>query len=60
MINKDTDGDGILDWQENLYGLDPTKKETTPGTPDSTAISKLKALQGDSASKTSEDNKKNI
>ena len=48
LINKDTDGDGILDWQEGLYGLDPTKKETTPGIPDSTAISKLKSEQGNS------------
>lgn len=45
LVNKDTDGDGVLDWQENLYGLDPNKKETTAGTPDSVAISKLKTGQ---------------
>jgi len=45
LVNKDTDSDGILDWQENLYGLDPTKKETTPGTPDSLAMNKLKTGQ---------------
>ena len=45
MVNKDADGDGIPDWQEGLYGLDPTKKETTPGIPDSVAIDKLKAEQ---------------
>jgi phage gp29-like protein len=45
LINKDTDGDGIPDWQEVLYGLDPAKKETTPGVPDSTAIDKLKTQQ---------------
>jgi len=28
-----------------LYGLDPTKKETTPGIPDSTVLSKLQAEQ---------------
>lgn len=43
LVNKDTDLDGVLDWEENLAGLDPTKKETTPGTPDSVAIEKLSA-----------------
>lgn len=42
LITTDTDGDGILDWEETLYGLDPSTKETTPGIPDSTAILKLK------------------
>lgn len=46
LVNKDTDGDGIMDWQESLYGLDPAKKETTPGIPDSVAINKLKTEQG--------------
>jgi hypothetical protein len=50
LVNRDTDGDGIPDWEESLYGLDPTKKETTPGIPDSVALEKLKAqnqnLQG--------------
>ena len=46
LVNKDTDGDGILDWQESLYGLDPTKKETTPGTPDSAALKRMKVLEG--------------
>ena len=46
LINKDTDKDGVLDWEEPLWGLDPTKKETTPGIPDSTVASKLKANQG--------------
>jgi hypothetical protein len=45
LVTKDGDGDGILDWQENLYGLDPTKKETTPGIKDEVAIAKLKSLQ---------------
>src|ERR1035437_1204318 len=41
LANKDTDGDGIPDWEEGLYGVDPTKKETTPGIQDSVAIEKL-------------------
>lgn len=46
LVNKDSDIDGIPDWQEGLYGLDPNKKETTPGTPDSSALEKLRAMQG--------------
>lgn len=46
FVNKDTDGDGIPDWQENLFGTDPTKKETTPGIPDEVAVEKLKAQTG--------------
>jgi len=45
LINIDTDGDGIPDWQEKLWGTDPTKKETTPGIPDSVAINKLRVDQ---------------
>jgi hypothetical protein len=45
LVNKDTDGDGIPDWEESLRGTDPTKKETTLGIPDSVAIEKLKAQQ---------------
>jgi hypothetical protein len=34
-FDKDTDGDGIPDWQENLFGFDPTKKDTNgDGIPD--------------------------
>jgi hypothetical protein len=47
LVYKDGDNDGVPDWEEGLYGLDPTKKETTPGIPDSTTINKLKAEQGD-------------
>ncbi|MDP9249211.1 MAG: hypothetical protein M3M85_01725 [bacterium] len=43
LIRRDTDGDGVLDWEESLLGLDPTKAETTPGTPDMTAASKLRS-----------------
>lgn len=61
LVNKDTDGDGILDWQENLYGLDPTKKETTPGISDSVAITKLRTEQGNNIKITDTDkNSQNI
>ena len=45
-MNKDSDSDGILDWEESLWGTDPTKKETTEGIPDQVAIDKIKAEQG--------------
>lgn len=45
LVYRDTDGDTIPDWEEALWGTDPTKKETTPGTPDTTVISKLKTSQ---------------
>ena len=45
LVNKDSNGNGIPDWQESLYGLDPTKKETTPGIPNSVAIQKIQAEQ---------------
>jgi len=45
LVNKDTDGDGVLDWEESLYGLDSTKKETAPGISDSAALEKLKIQQ---------------
>lgn len=35
-FDKDTDGDSIPDWQENLFGFDPTKNDTDgDGIPDS-------------------------
>ncbi|KKT00441.1 MAG: hypothetical protein UW07_C0006G0004 [Candidatus Nomurabacteria bacterium GW2011_GWF2_43_8] len=49
LINRDSDQDGILDWEEGLWGTDPAKKETTPGIPDSVTISKLKAERANSA-----------
>jgi hypothetical protein len=46
LVSRDSDGDGIPDWEENLWGTDPLKRETTPGIPDSSVINKLKAEQG--------------
>lgn len=56
LVNRDTDLDGILDWEEGLWGTDPTNKETTPGIPDSTTISKLKAEYGDGTETINENN----
>jgi hypothetical protein len=52
LVNKDGDEDGILDWEEPLWGLDPTKKETTPGMPDISVINKLKKEEGISVEST--------
>lgn len=60
LVNKDTDKDGILDWEEPLWGLDPTETETTPGVPDSSVIKKLRAEQGTSTSETSGDYEENL
>jgi hypothetical protein len=46
LVSKDTDGDSIPDWEENLWGTDPTKKETTSGISDTEAIEKMKIAQG--------------
>jgi hypothetical protein len=59
LVNKDTDGDGVLDWEEPLWDLDPTKKETVAGIPDSTTVSKLKGEQGIS-SYTDAENSENL
>lgn len=46
LVNKDTDGDGVLDWEEGLWGTDPTKKDTDDdGILDNIEIEKLKASQ---------------
>jgi len=50
LVNRDTDQDGVLDWEENLWGTNPKLKETTPGTPDVTAIEELKTKDGKTGS----------
>jgi hypothetical protein len=45
LVYKDTDQDGVPDWEEVLWGLDPANRETTPGVPDITTVTKLKAEQ---------------
>lgn len=44
--SRDTDGDGIPDWQEILVGLDPYNKTTKRGTPDAEAFETLKNTLG--------------
>lgn len=44
LINRDTDGDGVLDWEESLWGTDPTKKDTDDdGILDGVEIARLKS-----------------
>ncbi|MEK7088808.1 MAG: thrombospondin type 3 repeat-containing protein [Patescibacteria group bacterium] len=42
LIQKDTDGDGIPDWEEALWGTDPNKKITFNDMPDVTYIENKK------------------
>ena len=56
LVNKDTDGDGIPDWEERLWGTDPTKPDTVSGIPDSVTIAKLKAEQEATNGQTNTDN----
>ena len=42
LIQKDTDGDSIADWEENLWGTDKNKKVTFNDTPDATYIENKK------------------
>lgn len=43
LVNRDIDKDGVLDWEEGLWGTDPTKKDTNDdGVPDNVEIEKLK------------------
>ena len=47
LVNKDTDGDGVLDWEEGLWGTDPNKKDTDDnGVPDDLEIDKMKIAKG--------------
>ena len=43
---RDTDGDGVPDWQEIAIGLDPNKPQTKPGVPDMTAYQNIKSAVG--------------
>ncbi len=48
LINRDTDKDGVLDWEESLWGTDPTKIDTNDdGVPDSAEVAKIKSERGE-------------
>jgi hypothetical protein len=34
LLQKDSDGDGVMDWEEGLWGTDPYKTKTFEDTPD--------------------------
>ncbi|MEI6581082.1 MAG: thrombospondin type 3 repeat-containing protein [bacterium] len=38
LIKKDSDGDGVLDWEEALWGTDPNKAATFDNIPDKTYV----------------------
>lgn len=43
LLQKDTDGDNVMDWEEALWGTDKNKNTTFNGTPDATYIKNKKA-----------------
>jgi len=51
LVNRDLDEDGVLDWEEGLWGTDPTKKDTNDdGTGDEVEIERLKKERGQNES----------
>ena len=47
LVNRDTDLDGVLDWEESLWGTDPTKRDTNDdGVGDNIEIAKIKSVTG--------------
>ncbi len=46
LIQIDSDGDGVPDWEEALWGTDPHKKATFDGVPDATYIAEKKKAMG--------------
>ena len=63
LVNRDTDVDGILDWEEGLWGTDPTKKDTDDdGVLDDAEIAKLKAetKEGESLISSIEENEETL
>jgi len=57
LIGKDSDGDGVPDWEEILWGTDPNKKMTFNNTPDATYIeNKKKELNIEQSASANEQN----
>jgi hypothetical protein len=47
LLSKDSDKDGILDWEEGLWDTNPNNKDTDgDGTPDDVEIAEMKRLSG--------------
>lgn len=47
LINQDADSDGVLDWEESLWGTNPAKRDTDDdGIPDNVAIENFKQQMG--------------
>ena len=38
LLQKDSDGDGVMDWEEGLWGTDPNNTKTFEGIPDAEYI----------------------
>ena len=57
LLQKDTDGDGVPDWQEALWGTDPNNKATFNGVADADYIQQkkdaLKITNGDNSGQNS-------
>ncbi|TSC77986.1 MAG: Uncharacterized protein G01um101424_120 [Parcubacteria group bacterium Gr01-1014_24] len=52
LVNKDTDLDGVLDWEESLWGTNPNKKDTNgDGVGDDVEIENLKLARLDDTSR---------
>jgi|GEM_PF-2806205 len=55
IVNKDTDGDGIADWEESIRGTDPSKTDTDgDGVSDFTEIEQLRTQESTSDQNTPE------
>lgn len=47
LVNRDSDQDGVLDWEESLWGLDPNKKDSDGnGVDDKSEITQKKEALG--------------
>ena len=56
LITKDTDKDGLLDWEESLWGTDPANKDTDGnGVGDEVEVAKLKEQKIESGEVTDPD-----
>ena len=53
LVNRDTDGDGVTDWEEGLWGTDPKNPDTLGnGLGDAVEIAKMKQASGETTGNT--------